>query len=847
MAGVATCLASSENYAVQLSAVVRSDPPAITLSWIQTDSTTPLSYSIQRKRAGAGAWEPATALPGSATQFVDGAIEYGTAYEYQVVRSMPTYKAYGYIQSGIGVPLVDSRGRVVLLVEREIATPLAVEIARLEGDLVGDGWTVRRHDVVRTDSVAAVKALIVREYAADPASLQAVFLLGHVPVPYAGRIAPDGHSDHLGAWPADVYYGDIDGNWTDTYVDYVQPGSARLSNVPGDGKFDQAGSPSAVELQVGRVDLAHLPGRVAGVPTFPDEVALLRQYLNKNHAFRHGQFQPQRRAVVGDYFGPMDGEAFAASGYRSFAPLVGPREIVNLNSQYGNTAGVWIPTLAANAHLLAYGCGPGSFTSVGGIGSTTDIVHRNVRSVFTLMCGSYFGDWDTEDNVLRGLLATPEAGLAAVWSGRPHWFLHPMGLGETIGYSARLVQNNAAAAYRNQVMTASGLVSIALMGDPTLRLHPIAPPLTLTGSLSAAGVALTWSGSTEAVTGYHVYRSTSASGPFTRLTIQPLTDTRFTDPDGTTGLTYMVRASRLELTPSGSYENASQGILWSTGGALPDSIPPTVTFMSPSAGSVVSGNAVGIAVTATDNVGVVAVQFEIDGRPFGNELTAAPFAATWDSTLAADGSHTLSATARDAAGNRISSSMTLLTANSTPSPSAGGTGSTGSATHWVDDALPASAAMFASGGDVWNWVTGNPVAFSGSTAHQSSTAKGFHEHGFANAKTSWTVDAGDTLFVHVWLDPLNPPSEIMLSWQAENWEHRAYWGANRIDQGKPGSASRRHMGKLPPLGKWVMLSVPAADVALEGRTVSGMAFALFDGRATWDFAGKVSRDSSARR
>jgi hypothetical protein len=37
----------------------------------------------------------------------------------------------------------------------------------------------------------------------------------------------------------------------------------------------------------------------------------------------------------------------------------------------------------------------------------------------------------------------------------------------------------------------------------------------------------------------------------------------------------------------------------------------------------------------------------------------------------------------------------------------------------------------------------------------------------------------------------------------------------------------------------VRLEVPAAFVGLEGRMVSGVAFTLYDGRATWDRTGIV--------
>src|SRR5207248_1131072 len=108
---------------------------------------------------------------------------------------------------------------------------------------------------------------------------------GHVPVPYSGLLNPDGHPNHLGAWPADAYYGDMDGLWTDTTVNYVgtDPGdpadTARLANVPGDGKFDQSTIPGVVRLNVGRVDLANLPGylQYQSSPSFPSEKELLRQ------------------------------------------------------------------------------------------------------------------------------------------------------------------------------------------------------------------------------------------------------------------------------------------------------------------------------------------------------------------------------------------------------------------------------------------------------------------------------------------------------------------------------------------------------------------------------------------
>src|SRR5258708_29946992 len=48
------------------------------------------------------------------------------------------------------------------------------------------------------------------------------------------------------------------------------------------------------------------------------------------------------------------------------------------------------------------------------------------------------------------------------------------------------------------------------------------------------------------------------------------------------------------------------------------------------------------------------------------------------------------------------------------------------------------------------------------------------------------------------------------------------------------------MGALPAAGQWVQLAVPAAQVGLEGRTLNGMAYSLYGGRAAWDYAGRTA-------
>ena len=155
---------------------------------------------------------------------------------------------------------------------------------------------------------------------------------------------------------------------------------------------------------------------------------------------------------------------------------------------------------------------------------------------------------------------------------------------------------------------------------------------------------------------------------------------------------------------------------------------------------------------------------------------------------------------------------------------------------WFDDALPAGATPIGN----WNWVSASPPPFSGGLAHQSTLAAGFHQHYFVNAAVPLQVQTGDTLYAYIYLDPANPPRELMLSWDTNgSWVHNAYWGADLINVGTNGTNSRRYMGPLPPTGQWVRLEVLASAVGLEGAAVRSMAFSLFDGRATWDTTGST--------
>src|SRR2546430_7252136 len=100
-----------------------------------------------------------------------------------------------------------------------------------------------------------------------------------------------------------------------------------------------------------------------------------------------------------------------------------------------------------------------------------------------------------------------------------------------------------------------------------------------------------------------------------------------------------------------------------------DVAPPTIALTAPTPGASVSGT-VTVSATATDNVGVVGVQFQLDGVNLGTEDTTAPYSLAWDTTLVTVGGHSVSAVARDAAGHTATAAVSGTVLDTTPPPGA---------------------------------------------------------------------------------------------------------------------------------------------------------------------------------
>ena len=534
---------SASSYSVLLEANANQDPVSIELTWNLDPNAT--SHTVYRKLLHEPTFgTPITTLSGTDTSYIDNSIELNVEYEYQVKKSAAGYSGYGYCNTGVGVHVVEGNGMALVLVESMIYTELTNEINQTLEDLTSDGWRAELITVSKDTSAAHTKSLIVDHYNGI-AGGGLLYVIGHVPVPYSGNLYPDAHTNHIGAWPADVFYGDLDGIWSDQSVNNISASDSRNHNVSGDGKYDESEIPSDVELMIGRVDFSNLPVFVE------DEIELTRRYLQRTHDYKMGSWSLPSRALIDDNFGEFNGEAFAANGWRNYAPLVGKNNIVPADYR---------TTLSSDGYLFSYGCGGGTFTSAGGIGNSTQLATDSLLTGFTMLFGSYFGDWDRSDNFMRSALAQGRT-MAISWAGRPNWFFHSMATGHPIGYGARLSQNNE---YLYWSGYGARFVHIALLGDPSLRMEYLKPPTSLIlDTLDTFHVLMSWTASAaSSVDGYFIYRALN-DDVFMKLNQEPTTSLEYVDSCAITKgeYTYLVKAAKLTENHSGSYWKESLGLV----------------------------------------------------------------------------------------------------------------------------------------------------------------------------------------------------------------------------------------------------------------------------------------------
>jgi hypothetical protein len=216
------------------------------------------------------------------------------------------------------------------------------------------------------------------------------------------------------------------------------------------------------------------------------------------------------------------------------------------------------------------------------------------------------------------------------------------------------------------IVNTAGVPSIAKfvrIGSPDGDTLPPTPPGSLSAQGAVGAATLTWTAASDdsGVALYNVHRSTASGfAPSASTKVGQSTTTQFTDSVNAGTYFYLVTAQDVAANVSAP-SNEALAIV------LADTTAPIVAITSPGDLSTVSGSTA-IAATASDDVAIAGVQFQLDGAALGAERVTPPYSMTWNTATTSNGPHTVGAIARDAAGNRATSTINVNVSNTSSAP-----------------------------------------------------------------------------------------------------------------------------------------------------------------------------------
>jgi hypothetical protein len=527
---------------------IAEDGALVEINWSKASGSKVGRVSIQRRilgQTGKESWQSIASVKGFSRVYSDKKVQPGVAYEYRISRPSKKWIETGYWATGWDLPAQEVRGVALVVVDETLAGELASRLELFMLDLIGDGWTVVRHDVPRgggkkeavANLVAArnLRAWVQNRYNSNPLTPHALILIGHIPVVKSGKFNPDGHKRR--PLETDLFYAEMDGIWRDN-----GQGILLHNAIPSDH----------IEMQVGRIDFSNLDN-VLG-----DEITLLKRYFDKNHHWRHGRLGDLRQAYGGNK--SLSGETNALRN------IVGPKDLIKGGHHDVGTQQPWL-----------FGVDFGNWKYSKYTTSTP------IKTVFSINFGSNKLNFSRWNNTMKVMLAQQWYGLATGWGGRPAWQLHHMALGKSIVYSHLRTVNNGTRSnggVETLEYTPTGEYTwvnpiwVNLLGDPTLRPFPLESVRNLRAEMLEGSVQLNWAeADTEAGVQYRVYRALDRFGPYQALNPLKLhTGHQYVDPNPVPGAWYMVRAHSLKEVYAGSFHTFSQGVF-----ALVDNVPSKAT------------------------------------------------------------------------------------------------------------------------------------------------------------------------------------------------------------------------------------------------------------------------------
>ncbi len=343
---------------------------------------------------------------------------------------------------------------LLLIVNDEIYDDISGLMGTYVPDLELEGYTV---SVYRwTGDVSdpePLKAWIVAQYIASP--FNGMVFVGNMSVAWYEN-DHDAH-DRRAEFPTDLYFMDLDGNWTDSD-----------SNGMFESHMDGGGD-TAPEVWLGRLTASPLLSE--------DEVILLSNYFAKNHLYRIGALSTNRRALAyvdDDWVGTFTGVGNAysdwdsvtdkytttADDYRDVRIKAG-YELIHIMAHSSSTSHSWkIPNATDPSKSLWDGDFYGN-----------EIPTEDPKAIFYNLFACSSARYVRRDYIGGRYIFETTLGLAVVGStkaGGMWWFdqfYTPFGSGESIGESFLQWFQYVAPYDAGDIIWHYGMT---LLGDPTL-------------------------------------------------------------------------------------------------------------------------------------------------------------------------------------------------------------------------------------------------------------------------------------------------------------------------------------------------------------------------------------------
>ena len=267
-----------------------------------------------------------------------------------------------------------------------------------------------------------------------------------------------------------------------------------------------------------------------------------------------------------------------------------------------------------------------------------------------------------------------------------------------------------------------------------------------------------------------------------------------------------------------------------------DTTPPTVSLTAPTAGSTLGGTH-DVTANASDNDAVTGVQFKLDGADLGVEDISAPYSVSWNTTTATNGTHTLTAVARDPSGNVATSSAVPVTvSNNGPPP--------GLVAAYGFDAGAGTTAVEQSGSGI-NGTISN-ATWAGAAAGRYGNALSFNgTNASVSVPDAPALDLTTGMTLEAWVRPSVLGNEYRTVLLKEQSGYYAYGLYGATDNGRPsgngviGGVDREVRGTAAlPLNSWSHLAA----------TFDGSVLALYvNGVQTATLLGSGSIVTSSQR